>query len=112
MSADGLRYSQESQQQGGPPSRTNTPAGMMHSSPSLASRQPSPGGGMNPGGAVSENNNNTKIMLIPTSILLQLKRENGLADKDIASLTMVEKVRSVLSLNFSFFSSVTFFQLF
>ena len=116
----GYSQQQQQQQQGGgggggggrPPSRTNTPAGMMHASPSLASRQPPPGGGMGPGGAVSESNINADIMRIPTSILHALKRENGLADKDIASLTMVEKVRSVLSLNFSFFSSVTFFQLF
>ena len=93
----GYSQQQQQQQQGGggrPPSRTNTPAGMMHSSPSLASRQPPPGGGMGPGGAVSESNINTEIMRIPNSMVSQLKRENGLGDKDLASLTMPEKVRS------------------
>lgn len=100
----GYSQQQQQQQQGGgrPPSRTNTPAGMMHSSPSLASRQPPPGG-MGPGGAVSESNINAEIMRIPQNVMLTLKRENGLADKDFATLTMPEKVRSLY-----FVSTVTF----
>ena len=88
---------QQQQQQGGvgrPPSRTNTPAGMMHASPSLASRQPPPGG-MGPGGAVSESNINAEIMRIPQNVISTLKRENGLGDKDFAALTMQDKVRSL-----------------
>ena len=46
---------------GWPPSRTNTHAGMMHSSPSLASRQPPIGMGL--GGAVVENHINAEIKL-------------------------------------------------
>ena len=87
-------YPQQQQQGGGrPPSRTNTPAGMIHSSPSLASRQPP--GGMGLGGAVSESNINTEIMRIPQNLMNTLKRENGLGDKDMASLTLSEKVRSL-----------------
>ncbi|KAF8810421.1 hypothetical protein BYT27DRAFT_7209418 [Phlegmacium glaucopus] len=84
-------YSQQQQQQQGgrPPSRTNTPGGMMHSSPSLTPRQPD---GMN-GGAASENNINNEVMHIPQVLLISLKREIGLADKDLASLTTVEKNR-------------------
>ena len=88
-------YSQQQQQQQGggrPPSRTNTPAGMMHSSPSMAPRQPPPGG-MGPVGAVSESNINAEIMRIPQNVIIALKRENGLGDKDLATLTMPEKVR-------------------
>ena len=88
---------QQLQQHGGPP----TPAGMMHFSPSLTSPQP-PGGGMGPG-SVLENNINARI---PTNIILQLKRETGVADKDLATLTILEKVRSLFrfsySLNFLF----------
>ena len=104
---------QQQQQQGGggrPPSRTNTPAGMMHSSPSLASRQPPPGG-MGPGGAISESNINTEIMRIPTNIILQLKRENGLGDKDLASLTMPEKVRCLFRLSRFFLLSLFLIQI-
>ena len=48
---------------------------------------------MGPGGVVSESNINAEIMRIPLNVILQLKQENGLGDKDLASLTMLEKVR-------------------
>jgi hypothetical protein len=96
-------YSQQQQQQGGgrPPSRTNTPGGMMHASPSLASRQVPPTG--MGGGAVSEIN--AEVMHIPQNLMTTLKREMGLADKDLATLTTAEKVRflSLLCLHFTFF---------
>ena len=67
--------------------------GQLGLPPSLTSRQPPPGGGMGPGGVVSESNINAEIMRIPLNVILQLKQENGLGDKDLASLTMLEKVR-------------------
>ena len=54
---------------------------------------------MGPG---SENNVNAEVMRIPTNIILQLKRENGLADKDLATLTIQEKVRSLFRFSYSF----------
>jgi len=92
---------QQQQQQGGgrPPSRTNTPGGMIHSSPSLAPRQPLPDG--MGGGAVSENNINAEVMRIPQVVMNALKRDIGLGDKDLATLTMQEKVRfSLLCLGY------------
>jgi collagen type III alpha len=89
-------YSQQQQQQQGggrPPSRTNTPGGMMHSSPSLVPRQ-APPSGMG-GGAVSEIN--AELMHIPQNLMTTLKREMGLADKDLTALTLTEKVRFSLS---------------
>ena len=99
----GYSQQQQQQQQGGgrPPSRTNTPSGMMHASPSLASRQVPPTGmGV---GAVSEIN--AEVMHIPQNLMTALKREMGLADKDLATLTTAEKVRfpSLLCLHFTFF---------
>ena len=85
-------YSQQQQQQGGrPPSRTNTPGGMMHSSPSLVPRQPPPGG--MGGSATSENSINAEVMRIPQVQLIALKQDIGLADKDFATLTLMDKVR-------------------
>ena len=43
---------------------------------------------------MSESNINAEIMRIPQNVVLALKRENGLGDKDLATLTMPEKVRS------------------
>jgi collagen type III alpha len=90
-----LGYPQQ-QQQGGrrPPSRTNTP--MMQSSPSLASRQPPVGG------AVSDIN--AEVMGIPQMILHSLKRDIGLGDKELATLTNADKVRSLSPLCLDFLS--------
>jgi len=94
-------YSQQQQQQQGVEDdlqvETNTPGGMMHSSPSLVPRQ-APPSGMG-GGAVTEIN--TDFMHIPQNLMTTLKREMGLADKDLTALTLTEKVR------FLFFSLVS-----
>ena len=60
----------------------------MHSSPSLTS--PQPPGGM--GGIVSESNINAEVMSIPQHFMNSPKREMGMGDKDLATLTMAEKV--------------------
>ena len=49
-----------------------------------------------------ESHFNAEIMRIPMNDILALKQENGLADKDLATLTMPEKVRS-LYFEFRFF---------
>ena len=63
----------------------------MHSSPSLAPRQPPPSG--MGGGAMSEIN--AEVMHIPQNLMTTLKREMGLADKDLGTLSMAEKVCSL-----------------
>jgi hypothetical protein len=78
---------------------------MMHSSPSFTPRQPPPGGS-----AVSETNTNTEVMRIPQATLMTLKREMGLADKDLATLTMQEKVLFFSLLIFSVSKTVSQFE--
>ncbi|KAF8075199.1 hypothetical protein FPV67DRAFT_620427 [Lyophyllum atratum] len=79
------------------PSRATTPgqgqAGMMHASPSLASRQPPGPGPMMSGGM--DNNMNNQIMQIPTSALHQIKVELGLESKELSGLTSQDKQRIV-----------------
>ena len=73
----------------------------MHSSPSLTSRQPP--GGM---GAASESNINAEVMSIPQHFMNSLKREMGLGDKDLATLTMAEKVCALSSCLWIFVLSI------
>lgn len=75
---------------GRPPSRASTPqSGMMNPSPSMASRQP-PGTMGDP--RQQENNINAELQSISPQILAMVKAEIGLAEKNIASMTVAEKV--------------------
>lgn len=60
-------------------------------SPLLAARQPQ---GMH--AQINETNINAEISRIPPNILMSLKQEIGLGDKDLPSLTLDDKVRDLL----------------
>jgi hypothetical protein len=97
-----------SQQQGGgrPPSRMNTPGGMIHASPSSASRQ-APPSAMSGAGSI-----NAKVMHIPQNIMTTLKREMGLDNKDFGTLTMAEKVSFLSCFLFRFLYCVSWSSIF
>lgn len=83
------------QQLGRPLSRAATPQSNMmpNPSPSLMARQPP--GPMHPGPdmrQIQENSVNNELQRIPQPILSALKQEAGLADKDLPSLTLEDKV--------------------
>lgn len=72
-----------------PPSRTASPSNMMAQvSPSMASRQ-TPGGMPN---AALEASLLSELLKIPGSVLMALKQETGLGDRDTNMLSVDEKV--------------------
>jgi hypothetical protein len=84
------------------PSRSGTPGGqgqgqgqggMLHPSPSMASRQPPGANNM----TAQENHINSELMQIPQSMLQQLKQDAGVGAKELQSLTLADKVGAVVS---------------